>query len=252
MTTRNIALVNKAKTPLGYDLSAIAYALQTQVDRDFVPFWQAGCNLLVLDDATDDYDNLILFDDADQAGALGYHDLSPKGHAYGKVFVKTTLQARETVSSVLSHELLEMLGDPKVDQVARNPLNGYVYAVENCDAVEAESYEIGHVPVSNFVTPAWFNASAPSTVKFDFLGNVRAPFKINPGGYMPVQVNGKWTQIFGSQAAFERYHRGEHNRTPRILEELYTDAKGIMKSTRAETKKLFDPTLFPMHMADRV
>lgn len=241
MKTLQIGLINKATTPLGVDISDMAKALQQQVSRDFAPLWQADVNLILLDDATDDYDNLILFDNADQAGALGYHDLSPKGHAYGKVFVKTTLAQKETVSSVTSHELLEMLGDPNVDQIAKNPRNGYIYAVEACDAVETESYQIDGVTVSNFVTPTWFDPNALASAKFDFLGTVHSPFKINPGGYMPVQVNGRWTQIFGSEAAFERYHRKEHSRSPRIVNELLVAADGHLQSTRTLPKKLFNP-----------
>lgn len=249
MVTRNIAIVNKASTPLGVDLANMVKALQIQASRDFAPLWLADANLVLLDAVTDDYDNLIFFDDADQAGALGYHDLSPKGHAFAKVFVKTTLKAQETVSSVASHEILELLGDHDVNQVAKNPRNGYIYALENCDAVETEGYQINGVMVSNFVTPAWFDPNATASTKFDFLGNVHSPFKINPGGYMPVQVNGRWTQIFGSTEAFERYYRGEHNRTPRIVKELFTDAKGQMQSTRAMPKKYFDPEAYPSQLA---
>lgn len=220
MNTLKIAVVNKATTPLGQNYDAMVKSCQKQATRDFSPIWNVDVDLVMLDDATDDYDNLILFDDADQAGSLGYHDLSPKGHAYGKVFVKTTLRGRELVSTVFSHELLEMLADPKVDQVAKNPRNGWVYALEDCDAVETENYMIDGIAVSNFVTPAWFDANAASSVKFDFLGNVHAPFKINSGGYMPVMINGRWTQTFADQAAQEKYmvKEKEHNRTHRIIE----------------------------------
>lgn len=237
MKQSNIAIVNKATIPLGADLSAMVQALQKQVTRDFLPLWDIGCNILLLDDVTDDYDNLIIFDTADQAGALGYHDRSPKGHAYAKVFAKTTVQAKEPISTVVSHELLEMLANGNVDKLARNPLNGYLYAVEDCDAVETESYQIDGVAVSNFVTPQWFDPKAMASTKFDFLGNVHSPFKINPGGYMPVQVNGKWTQIFGSTAAFERYHRKEHSRTPIITAQ---EVKPFSSQT------YFDPSAFPI------
>jgi hypothetical protein len=54
----------------------------------------------------------IYFDDADTAGALGYHDLTHKGQAISKIFVKTTLAAKELVSVTACHELFEMVIDP--------------------------------------------------------------------------------------------------------------------------------------------
>jgi len=240
MNTLKIAVVNKATVPLGQDLQAMVQAVQKQATRDFAPAWNVDVDLIMLDDATDDYDNLIFFNDADQAGALGYHDLSPKGHAYGKVFVNTTLRDHETVSSVFSHELLEMLADPNVDQIAKNPRNGWIYALEDCDAVETQSYLIDGIPVSNFVFPAWFDPNASASTKLDFLGNVHAPFFITPGGYMPVQINGQWTQTFGSQAAQERYMAKEkdHNRTHRIIEQTTPRPMGLLK--------YFEPSKFPI------
>jgi len=236
MKTLQIALVNKAKTPLGVDLSAMAKALQTQVSRDFAPIWQVDCNLLLLDDATDDYCQIYLFDDAQQAGALGEHHVTSKGNPIGNVYVKVTIQEGEQVSTVVSHELLELLADPMIDQVASNPRNGYIYAVETADAVETESYTIDGVAMSNFVTPAWFDPKASAASKFDFMGNVHSPFYIDKGGYANVQVQGVWKQIFGSQAAFERYHKKDHDRTPVILKQTVTPMASM---------KLFDPSKFP-------
>ena len=54
----------------------------------------------------------IYFDDADTAGALGYHDLAKDGQPVSKVFVKTTLADNQLVSVTACHELLEMVIDP--------------------------------------------------------------------------------------------------------------------------------------------
>jgi len=55
---------------------------------------------------------MVFLDDADEAGALAYHDLTPEGLPLAKVFVRTTLEAGESVSVSASHELVEMLVDP--------------------------------------------------------------------------------------------------------------------------------------------
>ena len=54
-------------------------------------------------------------DDSDQAGALGYHDLTSAGLPMGKVFARTDLQNNLSWTVTVSHELLEILGDPMIN-----------------------------------------------------------------------------------------------------------------------------------------
>ncbi len=58
--------------------------------------------------------------------------------------------------------------------------NGKVYSFEVCDPVEAPTYVVSGVSVSNFVTPAWFDplASRKSKTQFDKLGHLHSPFSI--------------------------------------------------------------------------
>src|SRR5438445_751400 len=113
-----------------------------------------------------------LADDAEQAGALGYHAETPDGRPYGRVFVGPVLdhgggwlEGQLSVSTVVSHECCELFCDPNVNLWA-DDAQGRAYAVEACDPVEADSYEVSVegrvVAVSNFVHPAWFDARATS------------------------------------------------------------------------------------------
>ena len=147
---------------------------------------------------------LIFLDDADQADALGYHELTPDGLPQGKVFVATTLKDGENPTVTASHELLEMLADPNIDQTAiRAPAN-HAYALEVCDAVEETTYLIDGITVSNFQTPAWFgNPFIPSG--YDYLRQCKRPWQLLKGGYASVQENGDWTQIFGSLVAADHF-----------------------------------------------
>jgi hypothetical protein len=239
MKTINFGVVNQATTPLGQELGAVLAACQLQSQRDFAPFWQSQGILSLLDSIADDGPNIAILESADVQGALGDHDVTSKGHPIGKIFVKETLQDGVSISSVISHEFLEMLGDLMADQVAKGP-NNVIYALEDCDAVEQESYKIDGIEVSNFVTPSWFDPKAPAGTQFDFLGNVKQPFHIDAGGYMPVQINGNWTQIFGSEEARARYNRKAHNRLPMILRRNLPFAK----------LRLFDPSKFPRFTRD--
>ena len=57
-------------------------------------------------------------DNPDQAGALGYHEITSQGTPLGKVFAKLDLQSGASWTVTLSHELLEMLADPWINWCA--------------------------------------------------------------------------------------------------------------------------------------
>jgi hypothetical protein len=156
--------------------SAIA-AFQAQYAQDFVPIWG--------EPAPKTYAFIFVDEDPNAPGALGYHDLEGDVPT-ARILVKTTKQAGISVSSVVSHEGLEMLGDPYTSLVVIDDPNGdgksgMLYMAELCDAVEQTSYMLDGVEVSNFVTPAWFdpdNAKGP----YDKLGKLTLPLQLLPGG----------------------------------------------------------------------
>ena len=122
---------------------------------------------------------------ADQpAGVLGYHTEDQGGKLWGIVAAQPELSnggqvstGDWSVSSVLSHEVLEMYIDPNCN-LWSNDGRGSIYTFEVCDPVEAPSYAVDGVSVSNFVTPAWFDPQAAPTAQFDKLGLLTAPFGI--------------------------------------------------------------------------
>lgn len=142
---------------------------------------------------------------ADIAGALGYHDVDPHGRPYGRVFTRykgkvwpALLPGPEgiSISNVTSHEAMEIQADPSCASTATAP-NGDVWALEDCDPVEAFAYELAlpdgsKVSVSDFVTGAFFGIG---TGPLDAMGAVTAPFTLAPGGY--AIVNDK--QVFADK-----------------------------------------------------
>jgi hypothetical protein len=68
----------------------------------------------------------------------------------------------------------------------------YVYALEVADPVEASSYTIDGIEVSNFVTPNWFRLGAPGP--YDYLNKLSAPTTALDGGYFNDAVLGHWVQ----------------------------------------------------------
>jgi hypothetical protein len=194
-----IAFVNLATVSLGVDLRRLVSALDKQLQRDFVPIWGYPATLYVADKPKPREWQIVFLDDSDAADALGYHDLTKDGQPVSKVFVKTTIAAKQKVSVTASHELLEMLIDPGAQLWARNS-NGWFYACEVCDAVEDEEYVIDDVAVSDFVYPSFFESwHQPMSTRFDHLEKVSRPFQTLQNGYQVVSNGAVAREIFGSR-----------------------------------------------------
>ena len=209
-----IACFNKATTPLGVDFTLLVRALQVYVNRHVEPVWRTRAKLVKSTDFVPGAWAMVFLDDADQPGALAYHDLTPDGLPEAKVFVRTTLQNNALVSTSASHELVEMLVDPGINMMTTGPDPLAMYAYEAADPVEQYAFTLDRIAMSSFVYPSYFEAfRAPGSVPFDHLRVVNAPFQILPGGYQSVFKNGVWTQSFGSaekEQAFAREDRRGH------------------------------------------
>jgi hypothetical protein len=232
MPTISISIFNSSTVATDAQIADIVAALQIQVSRDFYPIWGIDANLIfVPKGGTPDPLSwqLGVFDNSDQAGALGYHDITASGQPLGKVFAETDIQYGSSLSVTLSHELLEILADPDINLtcfVQTSDTGGVIFAYESCDAVEDDSlgYDINGVQVSDFVYPAWFE-SFRMAGPFDKQGKCTRPFELLSGGYISVyQIpnSGGWTQRNGAQKdmrlAARRAHLGsrrERRRTPR-------------------------------------
>jgi len=162
----------------------------------------------------------IYFDNADQAGALGYHDLTEKGQPISKIFVRTTLDNRQQVSVTACHELFEMVIDPIANLWAQ-ATNRTEYAYEMCDPVEEDTFKVDGIEMSNFVHPSWFEPFIhPPGTKFDHLRRLKKPFSMTKGGYVIIRRNGRVKEEFGSPAKAKRFakedrrgHRSEFRKS---------------------------------------
>jgi hypothetical protein len=219
-----IACFNKATVPLGVDLQKLIDAMQVYVDKFVAPVWGTPAKLIKAEDFVDGAWAMVFLDNADQPGALAYHDLTPSGFPLSKVFVKTTLENNDLVSISASHELVEMLVDPAINLLTTGPEPGTFYAYESADPVEALSFDVKGIPMSDFVYPSYFEVFRKSgSVKFDELNKVKKPFQILPGGYQIIYKNGEWSQIFGSMTKKKNFakedrrgHRSETRKTGKL------------------------------------
>jgi hypothetical protein len=189
------------------ELQATIRAINRQIAEDFEPYWSFGATLR-LDGRSGkqpDKQNLVdmrgdaviyMWDEVDADDALGYHDRNFSGIPYGFVFTELSRKVGENWTVTLSHEALESIADPEANilVMGRHPdpsqKNRSVFHwYEMCDAVQAQTYEIDDVEVSNFVLPLYFTESEEFIGRNDFLGKVEngrtlRSFGINRGGYV--------------------------------------------------------------------
>jgi len=198
MSLPDIAITNASTCLTDAQVEAAIPALQRQVSQDFKSYWDMDCSLTFLPKDQPLYGGwwqIVLTDNPDQAGALGYHELTSQGTPLGKIFAGLDMQSGSSWTLTLSHELLEMLGDPWINWCAQGS-DGKVYALEVCDAVEADQlgYEIDGVLVSDFITPSWFEPTEADRV--DFKRRISKPLELARGGYISVLDPSRgWTQI---------------------------------------------------------
>ena len=200
------------------DFTAMVEAVKIQFEQHVAPLWMKGPWRIVVNQPETVGFPIVILDDPDQAGMLGYHTKSPGGKVWGRVFVKAVfglkgqmLTGPKSVSAILSHEVIEAFCNSNVNLWAKTN-DGRMIAYEIADPVENDWYDIQvsdgrSVSVSNFVLPAWFDPYAPSDAQFDYLKKVKKPFVMSKGGYV-VTMNprtGVVKNVFGSVSA-ERDH----------------------------------------------
>jgi hypothetical protein len=206
-----IAILNQSTLVSDADAAIVSEAIAVQVQQDVAPLWdRPPANVIFYADPTEvppEAHGVLIVDTIhDQPkGVLGFHTESHGGKLWGVTAAKPELDnGRQvttgdwSVSSILSHEVIELFVDPNCNLWA-NDGKGTAYSFEACDPVEAPSYMVSGVSVSNFVTPSWFDPRAPATAQFDKLGLLHAPFSVLKGGYVVYESTGEEKQSFGGE-----------------------------------------------------
>jgi len=207
------------------DVHAAVRSINRQIADDFEPYWslaatlrlegrsQAKPNPETLADMRGDA-VLYLWNGSDVDDALGYHEGNHQGIPFGFVFTRLSKEIGEPWSVTLSHETLELIGDCNVNTLAAGPhpqekQRLVFHWYEMCDAVQAETYPIDGIDVSNFVLPLYFTIGEQTGARNDFLN--RAPggkglrsFGVNPGGYI-----GFYDPVKGEQDTFAADERAK-------------------------------------------
>lgn len=199
-----VTVVNQSRHVADDELQRVIRAINRQIREDFGPSWSLSAELRLEGRAGKQPDRvklpelrgdavLYLWDKIDLPGAEGYHQANARGIPFGFVFTELSKQLAEDWTVTLSHEALELIGDPQVNLLVAGPHpdeNRTVFHwFEMSDPVQDESYEIDGVKVSNFVLPLYYTPGAEAGSRNDFLGRAHggktlASFGMNPGGYI--------------------------------------------------------------------
>lgn len=212
-----ISVINHCAGVSDESLQAVVRAINRQIGEDFEPYWSFGARLRLegpighrprvktLSDMRGDA-VLYLVDGVNSIGAAGWHYANYKDIPYGIVFLGLCEKLGEPWSITLSHEALELVGDPLGNLLVEgsHPMDKrrkVYHLFEMCDAVQAENYLIDGIEVSNFVLPSYFSPGEQVGRRNDFLGRLHAgkplqSFGMNPGGYLNIfdAKTGKWEQ----------------------------------------------------------
>lgn len=201
-----ISVINQTRGKIpDEEVQTAIRAINRQIGQDFANYWALGATLRLegnpsikptqqtitsmRGDAV-----MYLWDGNDVPGALSYHHANSAGIPYGFVFTELARKLKENWTRMLSHEVLEIIGDPQVNLRVQGPHpvhpdQAVFYWYEMCDAVQAQSYRIDGIEVSNFVLPPYFTGGEELGGRNDFLGRAHRgktlrSFGVSPGGYV--------------------------------------------------------------------
>lgn len=243
-----LTIVNLMQSVPMKDFMPVIGALQRQTDQDFTPEWHVPCMLRGVTDSAfmgkvrleGVHDAIIYVGDssADPTtgvdNALGYHFTNHSDVPYGFVYLDVVKQAGESWTVTLSHEVLELLADPTAARSVmgpdpRNSKRRVLFDLEVCDPTQGDTYQIDGIPVSNFVTQAWFGLMGPSKTT-NFLGLPLRPFHVRPGGYFQYSAGGRSHTVQG-----ERYDAAARAIARQMM------GSGRRNSRRAEAREHLAP-----------
>ncbi len=212
-----ISLINHSKTVTDAELQRVARAINRQISEDFEPYWSFGATLRLegpvgsrphVNHPSDMRGDAVLYlvEGSSAIKATGFHVSNFADIPFGIVLLEMCRQMKEHWSITLSHEALELVGDPMANLFVQGPhpldrRRKVLHMFEMCDAVQNENYLIDEVAVSNFVLPSYFSPGEAEGRRNDFLGTqyngeTLLSFGINPGGYLNIldPKTGKWSQ----------------------------------------------------------
>lgn len=178
-------------------------AVQDAVEKDFYPVWHEHAKLVLLKPgqrAPKGAWVIKLVDYPPCLGCAGFHSTTAAGVPYAVVGTAVGIDPW----GVFTHELWEMLVDPKVNDSGTEAKTIQVgedrYILETADPVESDKFAYyrtskggARIEISDFVTPAWFDPASDvygNGVVWDFTHSCSKPLEVLEDGYQLVWRGG--------------------------------------------------------------
>ncbi|MGX1187460.1 hypothetical protein AB7M29_005139 [Pseudomonas sp. F-14 TE3623] len=196
-----VALVPRGINIPYSELSRVAGAVQTQLVRDVSPLWSLSASLTAYPSKDDAPKNCaFVFVVADAKGQAGLHFRPENPNEPPFAIVEYRKNAFWSVA--VSHEVIEMLIDPKGNRLVKgtspvNSADSVFYLIEVCDPCQdiAFTYEIDECLVSDFCLPSFYGLQG-KTASYTYSGSIQAPLTVGYGGYLTYRDNNlDWYQI---------------------------------------------------------
>jgi hypothetical protein len=178
-----ISINNQSAFVANQDLAQWTAAINQQIATDVTPVWGVSALVTAVNSQASTTGSVAitpaavtpkimvctLYDGDDPTSqVLGDHYVDKNGLPGCEINVASSLYWGQTISVVLSHEIIEMLVNPWLDGLVvvsapqLNPGGNYLFFREVCDPVQGYTYQIGSVAVSDFVYPAFWQSSVSS------------------------------------------------------------------------------------------
>ncbi len=211
----NITVVNRTPHLHETELRRVIHAINRQMAEHFEPAWKFGAELhlhadggaqahgghVSLAELPGLHGDAVIYiaDKPTIDGAEGYHARNNADKPFGFVFLDVCREQKDNWTVALSHEAIELVGDPMSNLLVQGPSPHDKHALvfhmfELCDPVTNDTYLIDGVEVSNFVLPGFFvhgatkgGGAVDEYAHNDFKnrmenGKVLKPFDTTPGG----------------------------------------------------------------------
>ncbi|HLY41446.1 MAG TPA: hypothetical protein VKR52_09530 [Terracidiphilus sp.] len=244
-----LTIANVTTQVASADFDAAVAAIGKQVAQHFEPEWSISATLkpiaLPLNGkkapVQKDADAIIYLGDSSDdpttgvSGAYGYHSANNAKIPYGFVYLDICERYKEVWTCTLSHEVLELLGDPDAAMTVTGPApkgkSGTVYYdLEVCDPTQGDIYSIDNVVVSNFVGKKYFGLSG-GTGNTNYLNLKLAAFGVRPGGYFQYEQGGRAHQIFGSKVTEDQ------KKAKKKMQNIRRNARRVERISRGKKSK---------------
>ncbi len=211
-----IAILNQSTLVSNGDAAAMTQAIAAQVRLDVAPLWDRAPaaviffiptpRMCLLRRTASLWSTPFLISPRVCSGTTRRPRRQTVGRGRGQTRTRQRRKSRRRATGVLPASCRTKCWKCSSTQTATcgpTTAAGKAYSFEVCDPVEAPTYPVNGVSVSNFVTPAWFDPlSDHATAQYDKLGELHAPFSILKGGYVVYEAAG--AEHSGSTATLSR------------------------------------------------